>query len=84
MTLYYVQADNGGLDLFVRDNDDGRYNREVVLKIWRQTFFADDPEFLLEDMVPSRIFAVNEAAVGALRWNSPDGCKLVEEFAEAA
>ncbi len=77
MTLYFVRADTAdgeNHDLFVRQNDGGTYDRDAVLKIWRDYY-----EYDLEDPSdPIRIFAVNETTVGALAWHDPDGCKLVE------
>ncbi len=44
MTLYFVQADTPdgeNLDLFVRQDDGGTYDRDAVLKIWRDFYEYD-------------------------------------------
>ena len=41
MTAYFCQADTyegANLDLFVRLDDGGTYNREAVVKIWHESY----------------------------------------------
>ena len=86
MTLYFVQADTEDgdkLDLLIRQDDCDAYDRDALLKIWRD-WFALNPEEGVEgeDFVPTptRIFRVNETTVGKLPWHDPEGCECVEEF----
>ena len=77
MTVYLCQADTNeshNLDLIVRVDDGGTYNREAVVKIWHG-YYDWGPEEM-------RIFAINETTVGALPWHKPDGCRLVETIDE--
>ena len=80
MTLYLLQAtetcEGDNLDLVVRLDDGGTYNREAVVKNWDEYYHWGPVEM--------RIFAINETTVGALPWHKPDGCRLVETIDEGS
>ncbi|MBY0561493.1 hypothetical protein [Hyphomicrobium sp.] len=94
MTLYYVQADDddgNSLDLFVRQDDGGNYNREAVLKYWRDYWNTNaeggidqgDDASIADDEFPTRVFSVNETTIGVLKWDDPSGAKVVDELENA-